>query len=430
MQMARKQTTDRCQQLVPEILERGDMFSTITKELRFPLPQIFFKTFITPHEIIQAPKVLLHFSFEFSKDYDVHHLSLCLSVATNGGETQIMEEDSQQEDAPFHLKNKIVCSNFIFKLSNFSRTDFISLNNINTKKTPPITDMQLERFHEHYRNQHVGKTNQHALAVIFLEGDEKTFYKPKPQFRSKGNSDNKFHVHTEQLLIQEIDEFLQPNKQSNGPRVECIVIYTYNSPCLKRETQNIDPCMYQMSVKACVWFSKYEIFTYVLFTQFWGPIGRNFLKDDECKSLLYLIAETHDITFKLDSKNMREKLKEIDLKPLLSIVEGKYRSKLWEESKKVEDNLIQQINEPCTIKEHLDRGEKVIASSTFHPKVQVKICKDLSNAWYEGVKNSVVEHLRAAITADCKTVTMKCFLENIESISGNRSPIKFYQIDL
>ncbi|XP_056239667.1 uncharacterized protein LOC130174081 [Seriola aureovittata] len=428
MQMVRKPTTDSRQQLVPEILERGDMFSTITKELQFPLPQIFFKTFITPHEIIQAPKVLLRFSFEFSKDYDVHHLSLCLSVGANGGETQIMEEDSQQKDAPKDAP-KIVCSNFTFKLNNFSRTDFILLNNINTKKNLPITDMQWEHFHKHYRNQHAGKTNQHALAVIFLEGDETKFYKSKPQFRSKGNSEAKFHVHTEQLLIQEIDEFLQPNKQNERPKVECIMIYTYNSPCLKRETQNIDPCMYLLSVKAREWFSKYGIFTYVLFTQFWGPIGRNFLKDDGYKDLLYLIAETHDITFRLDSKDIGETLNKIDLQQLLSTVEGKDRNKLLEEFKKAKYD-IQQINEPFTIKEHLDRGEKVIASSTFPPKAQVKTSKDLSNAWHEGVKNTAVEHLRAAITADCNTVIVKCFLLNLESILGNRSPIKFYQIDL
>ncbi|XP_022607328.1 uncharacterized protein LOC111226446 isoform X4 [Seriola dumerili] len=342
-----------------------------------------------------------------------------------------MRQTQQEEDAPFHMNILNILSPSIQKpISRFSMAlGLKSENDSNMNRKPPITDMQLERFHEHYRNQHVGKTNQHALAVIFLEGDEKTFYKPKPQFRSKGNSDNKFHVHTEQLLIQEIDEFLQPNKQSNGPRVECIVIYTYNSPCIMRD-QNIDPCMYLLLVKACEWFIEYGIFTYVLFTKYWGTIGPAFFKDDEYKDLFYFIAKKHNITFQLDSTDMNERLKEIDLRQLLYSIEGKDRSKHQEEFKGAKGDLIKQINEPCTIKEHLDRGKKVIASSTFHPEVQAKTCKDLSNAWYEGIKNSAVEHLKAEITTDCRTVTVKCFLQNLESILGNRSPIKFYQIDL
>lgn len=69
--------------------------------------------------------------------------------------------------------------------------------------------------------------------------------------------------HSEELMLPEIDELLR----QNGNMVQGISIYSYYSPCLKRT--GCIQCMFQLLLKACEWYKKYQIFTDVAFTEFY-----------------------------------------------------------------------------------------------------------------------------------------------------------------
>ncbi|KAG7244948.1 hypothetical protein INR49_024345 [Caranx melampygus] len=342
--------SDRVEQLQNETLEEEETSSTITKELQFLI--------------------------------------------------SLREEDNQQEDATFDLINKCFRSVFTFNLN-------LNLSNINTIQEPPTEENIWECFQKHYRNEHKKNTGQHGLAVIFLEGYEKAIYVPKPAYPTKDNPDG---THVEEILIKEIHEFLQQNENDKGPKVKFIMIYTYNSPCLKRKKPHISGCMFQLLVMAWELDRKYDIFTYVLFTEYWGTIGERspILRD------LSDLHKQHHITFRLDSTKIIENLNKIKEKQLLSMFEYDFR--------KAKAQLIElsKSDEALTTEQHLVRGKEVIAFL----EDQEKIYNSLLKSFQDGVENSFKKHF----TAVCNTVQVKCFIENLSSILENSNPIKFYQI--
>lgn len=124
---------------------------------------------------------------------------------------------------------------------------------------------------KHYQNGKI-KKGQFAVAGIFMKGCLPKFFPIcKPL---------KKHFHAEKKLIQLIDDFLKDLPLNTARAGGCILIYTFNSPCIKRNEPGHDhPCLFLISDKSYEWQNKYNLSTEVAFSKYWGPISRTMWED-------------------------------------------------------------------------------------------------------------------------------------------------------
>lgn len=291
--------------------------------------------------------------------------------------------------------------------------------------------------------KHKKTEKQYALAFVAMKNGKvfksDEFY-PCHKNRNAKDKMTEKTKHSEEKLIQEIDKFLQKNSKN----VQGILIFTLNSPCLKREKQDIQCCMYLILRKATEWYHKYGIITHAAFSKFWGLSGPNIFKRltvseilDQNSVFYPYFKASKKITFKLEDfmkeneekKKKTEKGKEIKgkiIKETLPDVENIEKNNLKNDIISAVHNLMVLAKHDTNKHKHCENGEKFISSLKFSSKVHNKISEMLRKAWSEIVNNSFMLVVRDKITADFNRAVVNVFLNDINSLGLNYFQI--YQV--
>ncbi|XP_038595696.1 uncharacterized protein LOC119919364 [Micropterus salmoides] len=296
----------------------------------------------------------------------------------------------------------------------------------------------MEFWLKYYHKKHKGG-KQYAFAVIIMKnGKYKHFQGVCPCYRDKKRKNSaspstEVTSHSEESLIRQIDKFLL----NNGTNVRHILIYTLNSPCLKRE-KHIEPCMFKLLEMADQWLSKYGFFTDVAFTKFWGLTGPNYFADlkfsdiSSPSSCFYPYVQTcKKIPFKLDSTFFRKDVLKCGIyRTLLDIKDTKQRSKPKDDIQSCLHKLVKLAENSVNLRkdQHVARGVKIISSLTFHPLIHNKIIDIFTKNWNEMVIYSSMSPIREQITTDFNTAVVHLFLKDLKSTLGNSSPLQLYQV--
>ncbi|XP_045887213.1 uncharacterized protein LOC123958071 [Micropterus dolomieu] len=296
----------------------------------------------------------------------------------------------------------------------------------------------LELWLKSYQTKHK-RGKQYAFAVCKMKnGKYKHFQGVCPCFRNKkrkssASPSTEVTSHSEESLIRQIDKFLL----NNGTNVRHILIYTLNSPCLKRE-KHIEPCMFKLLEMADQWLSKYGFFTDVAFTKFWGLTGPNYFADlkfsdiSSPSSCFYPYVQTCKKTpFKLDSTFFRKDVIKCGIyRTLYDIKDTKQRSKPKGDIQSCLHKLVKLAENSVNLRkdQHVARGVKMISSLTFHPLIHNKIIDILTKNWNEMVIYSSMSPIREQINTDFNTAVVHLFLKYLKSTLGNSSPLQLYQV--
>lgn len=285
-----------------------------------------------------------------------------------------------------------------------------------------------------YHQKHEGCEKQFAFAFVDCKNGKYKFWPPVyPHHANNNSASSSTTTHSEEILIGNINDFLQ-----KGTKPLIILIYSYNSPCCKREKRNIDPCMFKLLYSANQWYNEYGIITVVAFTKFYGLSGPIFFSNvdrDICTSNDFCpyIEKCKKIPFSLDSKDFRKKKREMIDKCMdltKERVEATYRYKLHQDITSAVCDLLKLAEISFCLKEqHLDSGVKMISSFTFHQKVKDKLFETLKVKWDKMVDNSSASLIRERMTTDFNTGIVKLFVNNLKSFFGNSSPLYLYQVE-
>ncbi|XP_038585958.1 uncharacterized protein LOC119911218 [Micropterus salmoides] len=356
------------------------------------------------------------------------------------------EEDQQQEDQRYpsltsrteimSLKDnfmKLITCRYKKQLFKQIMTLFSNVNN-----ELVIRHGDMEFWSKTMTTINIKGDKQFAYAVVEMKnGTSNLFHAVCPYYRDKKSKNSaspstEVTSHSEEILMRQIDEFL-PN---NGTNVQSILIYTLNSPCLKRK-KHIKPCMFKLLEMADQWLSKYGFFTYVAFTKFWGLKGPNYFVDlkysdiSSPSSCFYPYVETYkEIPFKLNTDYFNKNIFLEIYQTISTVKDTQQRKKLngdikscLEKFKKLAENSVN-----LTKDQHVACAVKIISSLAFHPLVHDTIIDILTKNWNEIVNYSSILPIIEQITTDFNTAVVHLFLKDLNSTLGNRSPLRPYQV--
>ncbi|XP_049441346.1 uncharacterized protein LOC125894156 [Epinephelus fuscoguttatus] len=454
------------------MLEREEMASTTSSESQLQSPQR------SPNNSILRPRS--------SKPDKVSH-------------PPPWEEDLQPEDHPCSPAKKILISVYILESHKFQNNDFIENipdQNINKDKNQnlhPIVNpekLELKLFYlirllkdsfekqtnisdraelftkmkshltldkessidlmtlcepmksvlAYYLDEHKRQEKQYAFAVAYLKNGDLIIFPAVYPDHSKGGGRSAVPTkkHSEEKLIQQIDNFLQ----KNGTKVIKLLVYSYNSPCLRREN-NTTCCMLLLLQKAVQWHNMYGFFTDVAFTKPYGLTGPNFFQyltysdiSNPRSVFLTYIEKCKNIPFKLVSKRKENELRQKLIKmsenstiyKTIDLVEAAYKEELRSTIKSILHKLLDQANSSSHTKDHLDRGITIITSSEFPPEVRNEIVTALIKNWNKVVINESVSPIRDKIATDFNNAVVQLFGKELKFFVGNSSPLKLYQV--
>nr|XP_046261879.1 uncharacterized protein LOC124068036 [Scatophagus argus] len=294
-------------------------------------------------------------------------------------------------------------------------------------------NVSFERVLHHYiRPEEAEREKQYAFSVILMKDNRQKFFPPVyPDFtNNKESGGPKTAIHSEEILIKQLDSFMC----QNGTMVKQILIYTYYSPCLKRNRP--DPCMFQIIDSAVAWFMRYGVYTYVLYTKSWGLNGPNYFKNLSyatiscpCSVFYPYIEKSKDTSFCLDHKNLRSIFKKSDVYKTLSRVEDNDKNTLRCSIKSAHEILVRLAqNSHGLCNHHLECGELAIQSFSFLPEVHHEICEKLQKEWKEMVRNSSMTVIRKTITEEFNSAVVHLFREQLKSSVGKSSPLRLHCI--
>lgn len=304
-----------------------------------------------------------------------------------------------------------------------------------------LSDTVRQSYIQYLKTKELESNKQRAFSIVLMKDNSKVFFQEVyPDFKNKKKEpvapDTKSDQtkHSEEILIQQLDDFLR----DHGTMAEHILIYTHNSPCLKREKENVLPCMFQLLHKAYEWREHYEVSTDVAFTKFWGLSGPNYFKNlnssiISCPSSDFLsdIETCKDIHFKLDHKNLKEIFKKSDIKNTLSHVKDKDKNTLCGEILSARETLVSLAESSFGLRDdHLGRGKQKIDSFIFLPAVHDKVCERLQKEWEEMVYNSSMSPIRKYLTEEFNRAVVHDFREQLKSFLGNNSSLQLHHIPL
>ncbi|XP_053285427.1 uncharacterized protein LOC128446420 [Pleuronectes platessa] len=259
--------------------------------------------------------------------------------------------------------------------------------------------------------------SQHMIGSFFPERHEKKeFEVPKPEYSEKDSPD--LNCHTEEKIIQLITDYLL-NYFCNEKPKGIIVLYSTNSPCIKRKNYTKVSCMFQLLVKAKEWNNIFGIHTKFYFTKYWGPIKT------DCSEVIRSIPDRFaELNSKFHIKLSLAEQKELYITDLFSMVpDKKDRNTVKMEYNSIIKELRDMVNEKKSLNfnQHLDEVKKVIVKNTCNPKL---IDKFLDN-WQKELKKQEKESIAEKFTQLLNSIIVKSFIQNIDLILGESSPIKF-----
>ncbi|KAM3612321.1 uncharacterized protein V6R79_006816 [Siganus canaliculatus] len=259
-----------------------------------------------------------------------------------------------------------------------------------------IVKADLEKF-----NNAGHEDKQFAFAIIFWKcgkGVRSRAVRPRRQFIS----DDSIFLHSEEVLIEEIDRFLK----KYGSNVRTVFIYSTNSPCLNR-------CMPKLKGKAYEWYTKYNIRTDVAFSNFWGTDGP---KCSAFQSLTYSdilsnfsphFDKSKEVRFKLGNKafmNLRPKdILSSDV--VISKVEEKNRGIIFSIICSILENMkkLSESPEPCTVSEHLGKMSSFELPTIIDSDITSKILEILKKKWIDMVEESFTTFMKGKLTTEFNT---------------------------
>lgn len=274
---------------------------------------------------------------------------------------------------------------------------------------------------EHLYIGNTQKTSQHGFAVMVYDDRIDIVQLVKPKFKKKGPN-----IHTEEILIDSINERLDNNLQGNRSSAHMILIYTYNSPCLKRENKKLVSCFSQL--QATKWSQK-GISTHVFYSTRWGPLTSSnfeFLTystiSDPANLFHKYLLKYNNVPFRLDQECFEENRKAIKVGNLLPEIETKHRSAVFNVVNKIKQDL------SCvelTIPGYLDHLKEVVDPlKCVSNKISDTFLKIISNT----IETTVLRLVREDVTSDLNNIIVDCFLEDLPSILGNNSHLRLHHV--
>lgn len=298
-------------------------------------------------------------------------------------------------------------------------TDYVATNT--------FTDNQWQILKKSYNKYYHGNkrvASQHALAVIFYNDFIDVIPEERPNQRSKPCT------HTEQILIDKIEKSIEQNTK-NGKTVLNILIYTLNSPCLKR----VDPCFFLLKRLSDKLHQKYNICINVFFTNYYGPITKQNFKNFTFSKMSNAFHEYHeDVSFEFLWEHFDKKCEEI-LKQMFGMLEKIERNdfknlflKCIAEVRDLVKKFDLKIN---TGDECCDKVEDVINSFKFPPQISKNVCDQLLKNVLDTREISPMKldkNNSNRLLSEMKYAIVKCFLEFFNSNLGENSHLRLYHV--
>ncbi|CAI5651908.1 unnamed protein product [Oreochromis niloticus] len=183
---------------------------------------------------------------------------------------------------------------------------------------------------------------QHAVAALFINGCKEIIsekFRISKQYIETSEGKIAFNEHSEEALIKWIDNTLiQCSQKLNiAQRGGYILIYTFNSPCVKRENDNLTPCYFLIKKYSDEWQTNYSLSTDVGFSNIFGPISIS-------KVRLYIqlskISSSGSIFYKYkDKKDWQDNIQR-NLNEVFVYFFIKYPKLIWREKCSVNFHLI------------------------------------------------------------------------------------------
>ncbi|XP_062250125.1 uncharacterized protein LOC133959058 isoform X2 [Platichthys flesus] len=380
-----------------------EIFTISLKPLLFP--ESFTNTFCG------RPLSLQH-DFNIRKDSDDNELILTI---LRDGQTSEGHHQDDAERTTLIIKFNLICKKF----GNMHPERFANVC-IGSEKLEFLKNTNSDI--SNILSKYSGKKSQHMIGMFFAEGYKKIifFSVPKPNYSENCQDLNE---HTEEIIIRLINDYLSKHFYNKKPK-GIIVLYSTNSPCIKRENDTKVACMFQLLVIAKHWKIKYGIDTKLYFKKCWGPIKRN------CSEVIRSIPDRfakQQIQFSIQLSH--KKLKKLSIKDLFSMVPDKTdRNTILNEFKNIKKglNILVKEKKSLTYHEHIDKVKTLIAECTCNPKLNDMVLDILQ----EKVKSQEKEGISENETKILNSVLVKSFIDKLELILGESSPIKFYQIPL
>ncbi|XP_030595616.1 uncharacterized protein LOC115787178 [Archocentrus centrarchus] len=288
-------------------------------------------------------------------------------------------------------------------------------------------DKLLKILSNHHSNMTEDKEiNQYARYICLMkDGTLKNSEKFYPQ-----NEDKNKVIHSEEFLLDELNEFLI----HNGNMVIVIVIYSSNSPCLKR-LDEITPCMFEIFRNAGEWYKKYHITTHVAFTKIYGMCGPKYFQHFTFNKISSpdsvfnsYIEKCENVPFQLKHL-LKDTYIKRSLETLLSD-EKIDKNTLEQDIKTAQSILKTRANSSCDLRKNLLlRGEETIpVSFKSPPEVQVKLHDKLRELWNEMVNNNFMIPIRECMRTDLNNAVIPVFKNELELLLGNSSFFHLHQI--
>lgn len=280
------------------------------------------------------------------------------------------------------------------------------------------------------------RVNQYVVYLIFMKNGK---VKISKEFRPRYGPPM---FHSEELMLPELALFLS----QSGNEVQGIFIYSYYSPCLIRpvkkkvNTPRIS-CMLQLFCQATEWYKKYNIFTYVAYTEIYWIKYENYFKDltfdkISCSNNVYHYCFEKCMNTPFEVKHMwknrdlsqylRKKIKSIlseILKPFENI-----DKKILHDFIITTHKFFMERAEKSDLYKNLVVNERETLSFEFPLEVQDRIHEELAKEWNKMVKDSFMSIVTKCIIVELSKASIIAFEKKLDSILESRSFFRLHHI--
>lgn len=274
------------------------------------------------------------------------------------------------------------------------------------------------------------KVNQYVVYLIFMkDGSVKRSGKFRPYYGPP-------MFHSEELMLRELAPFLS----QYGNEVQGIFIYSYYSPCLIRPVKKKEvntpriSCMLQLFCQATEWYKKYNIFTYVAYSEIYCIRYENYFEDltfdkISCSNNVYHYCFEKCLNTPFEVKHMgnnralsqylRKKIKLI-LSEILQPFEN-IDKKILHDFIITTHKFFMERAEKSDLYKNLLVSERETLSFEFPLEVQDRIHEELAKEWNKMVKDSFMPIVTECIKVELSKASIIAFEKKLDSILESKS---------
>lgn len=306
----------------------------------------------------------------------------------------------------------------------------------------PVNKKFLE-FHRDITEECGADEKQHSWAVIEKQ-EEVVMYGPYYPNYNKGE-------HSEDVIIKQTQELLESEEPSEDWK---LYVFTMNSPCLARNTEQGLACMLNLIQKAQEWWTVYGVKTYIGYVRSWGFKGT---KENLFRNIDYsqvnCIKQTKDHEEYVKAakersdlnplcENLRSAVKHLltstnlsfplmtntqgqDLKSCFKKMQHIFECKPEEEKEIFTQELNAAIEgaqkllsrKSTSFEEHLENGKTFHFDPAFSLQVSDSLQEQLrttfQQCWKEMVQDKYAELIREKLTEDFNRWVVQLFIQDI-----------------